>query len=154
MSPHKKWRSQEPATSGSSDVLYLSWRDGAGVIHILPDRGLAAESEDRFRGSGWEILYVCSCVGMLGVCLWVKMSAATRHVRLKVIGCLLKRLSNLGATFTVCGFPADCRIPSSLAYSLCRSSHWQGKQKENVYLSSLMMKVPDHVCLRLDLYRV
>jgi hypothetical protein len=25
-------------------------------------------------------------------------------------------------------------------------------KKVNVYLSSLMMKVPDHVCLRLDLY--
>jgi hypothetical protein len=31
---------------------------------------------------------------------------------------------------------------------------WQKKKKVNVYLSSLMMKVPDHVyrvCLRLDL---
>jgi hypothetical protein len=27
-----------------------------------------------------------------------------------------------------------------------------GRIKVNVYLSSLMMKVPDHVCLRLDLY--
>jgi len=40
------------------------------------------------------------------------MSATTGHVRLKVIGCLLKRLSDLGATFTVCCLmqAAVCRV--------------------------------------------